>query len=139
MREKFLPVIVLITALILETSLTTLPLIVGVFIFLTVVLRQNWIFPAAFFTGIIFDILSLRAIGGTSIFLTLMIFIIYLYENKFETATFPFIFIFSFISSFIFLIILGYQNFFIQSFVVSILTALFFQLLFSDRRDKINS
>ena len=127
MIEKVLPIILLIIALFFEVSITSLPLLVGVLIFLAVSVRKDWVFLAAFLIGLIFDILTLRTIGTTSLFFTILIFLIFSYENKFEIATLPFIFISTFLFSFLFLIFLGFGNLLLQSLTVSILTLLLFK------------
>ncbi|MEX2007150.1 MAG: hypothetical protein WD992_00030 [Candidatus Levyibacteriota bacterium] len=145
MREKILGqekavwvfMLILVLALFLEVSSTTLPLIIGVFVLLAVTFRRGWVFIAAFVSGLIFDILTLRTIGTTSVFLIILIFLIFLYENKFETETIPFVFISSFLASFIFLIVLGFSNLLLQAFLVSIFASVLFQLLSAPWRDKI--
>ena len=91
MRENILPedksawIFILAGALALffEISVTTLPLIVGVFVLLAVIFRKSWVIVLAFVAGIIFDALTFRAIGTTSAFLIFLIFLIFAYENKF--------------------------------------------------------
>lgn len=128
MREKIIPAVLLALTLFVEVSLTSLPFLVGVLIFLAVTYRKDWVFPAAVLVGLVFDILTLRTIGTTSIFLALLVFLIFIYENKFETETVPFVFISTFIASFIFLIFLGFSNLVAQSLIVAFLTALLFRL-----------
>ncbi len=129
--------LVLFLALFFEISLTTLPLIVGVLILLAVIFRKSWVLVFAFLTGLIFDILTLRTIGTTSAFLTVMIFLIFVYENKFETESPLFVFVSTFLSSILFLIFLGFGNVFLQAFIVSSVCTLSFRLLFTSRRGKI--
>lgn len=126
-----------ILALFFEISATTLPLVIGVFVLPAIIIRANWVFIAAFFAGLIFDMLTFRAIGTTSAFLIFLIFLIFLYENKFEIETLPFVFISTFLSSVAFLIFLGYSNLLPQAFLVSLLTSIFFKFLSASWHDKI--
>lgn len=128
MREKLIPIIFLAAVVFLQTF-ATLPVSVGALVLLAVLFRQNWIFIAAFLTGLIFDILTLRTLGLTSVFLVFLVFLIFLYQNKFEIQTVPFVFISTFLASFIFLIILGYQGQFFQALLVSLGTSLVFRLI----------
>ncbi|MBI2195874.1 MAG: hypothetical protein HYU48_02415 [Candidatus Levybacteria bacterium] len=145
MREKILEqkksvwVFILIIALSIffETSVTTLPLIVGTFVLFAVILQRDWVFVAAFLSGLIFDILTLRTIGTTSIFLIVLIFTIFLYKNKFEIETIPFVFIACFFASFIFLITAGFSNLLLPAFIVSIFASVLFRLLSAPLRGKI--
>ncbi len=131
--------LVLFLALFFEISATTLPLIVGVLILLVVIFRKSWVLVSAFLTGLVFDILTLRTIGTASAFLTVMIFLIFLYENKFETESPLFVFVSTFLFSILFLIFLGFGNVFLQAFIVSSVCTLSFWLLLSARRGKIRS
>jgi len=145
MRENILPkdqsawifILAAVLALFFEISATTLPLIIGVFVLTAVIFRKNWVFAAAFLVGLIFDILTFRAVGTTSAFLIFLIFLIFLYENKFEIETLPFVFVSTFLSSFAFLIFLGYGNLLPQAFLVSLVTSIFFQFLSASWHDKI--
>ncbi len=133
MRDKLFPISLLLFAFFFEISITTLPLIIGAFILLAVIWRSNWIFFAAFIAGIFFDILTFHSIGITSIFLVLLVFLIFLYQNKFEIETLPFVFLSSFIASGAFLIFQNYNNIFLQSFIVGIIVLGIFKLLSSQK------
>lgn len=136
MIEKVLPkensawiyIAFLLLSLFFEISATTMPFIIGALILLAVTFRKNWVFLAAFLVGLIFDILALRTIGTTSLFFIILIFLIFIYENKFETETVPFVFVSTFLFSFSFLIFLGFSNVILQSLVSAIVTALIFRL-----------
>lgn len=132
-------ILVLILALFFEISVTTLPLVIGAFILLAIIFRKSWVFVAAFFAGLVFDIMTFRAVGSTSAFLIFLIFMVFLYENKFEIETLSFVFISTFLSSVAFLIFLGYGNLLPQAFLVSLLTSIFFQFLSASWHDKISS
>ncbi len=129
MREKIFPILFIILVTFLEITVTTLPLIIGTFILLTVVFRQNWIFVAAFLTGIIFDILTIRTIGTTSTFLVFMVFLIFLYQNKFEIQTIHFVFVSTTIASVLFLVFLGFSSVILQALLVGVVTTVLFGLL----------
>lgn len=103
-------VILLILALILEASLTSLPLILLILLVLTIVYRKKEVFFLAFFFGIYFDMLSFKTIGTTSLFLITFLFLVLLYQRKFEIATNNFVLISSFLGSFGFLFVLGYTS-----------------------------
>jgi len=66
--------------------------------------KKNLGFPAAFLTGAVLDILLLNPLGKTSLFLVVFLFIILLYDKKFDIQTFPFVFLASFIGSFVYFI-----------------------------------
>lgn len=128
MKEKILSIGFFTLVLFIETSITTLPLLIGGLVFFAVTSRKDWVFLIAVITGFIFDVLTLRTIASTSIFFTILVFLIFIYENKFETETVLFVFLSTFISSFIFLIFLGFGNLILQSLVVATLTSLIFRL-----------
>ncbi|PIP75049.1 MAG: hypothetical protein CO135_00830 [Candidatus Levybacteria bacterium CG_4_9_14_3_um_filter_35_16] len=127
MKTKFFwPVF--ITAFIIEIVLTSTPLVLLMLLNIFVIEKKDWIFLLAFFSGIIFDVVSLRVIGITSIFLITVLFLVGLYEKKFETSSIYFIFTISFISSAIYLEIF-YRFSLVQSLICAFLGGVIFLFL----------
>lgn len=121
-------VILLGFSVLLESSLTTAPLVLSFLIALYLLKREVWIFPLAFFTGVILDSLLLRPFGQTSLFFVMFILLIEIYERKFEIKTFPFVFMSSFLGSLAYLIIFG-GNIFPNVLISAFLAYLFFKIL----------
>lgn len=127
---KFLAVVLLLLALVLEASLTTLPFIFLVSLCLMVVLKENWLFALAFIFGLLFDLLSFKTLGVTSAFLVLFLFLVLLYQSKFEITTGYFVLIASFLGSLLFLFLQGYTYaILVQAIVSSIVGLLLFKLM----------
>lgn len=117
-------------SLILEASVTTLPLVFLTLLCLTVIIRKEWVFALALFAGIILDAVSFRILGQSGIYFVISIFLVILYERKFETATKSFIFISSFLGSFGYLLLFSYGNLIIlQAISSAIIGALIFSFL----------
>ena len=76
--------VLLFFALILEGTLTLLPIVFLILLFFAVSNKNQFIFPLAFISGTFLDLFSLRIIGTTSIFFLIFFFLIFLYERKFE-------------------------------------------------------
>lgn len=133
-------VLFLIISLTLESSITTLPLTLLILLFASVATRSNNIFGLAFLSGLALDLLSFRTIGISSIYFTCFIFVIFLYQKKFEIQTLHFIIIFSFLGSLGYLILIGANNFFIQSIFSAFLSSSsFFTLgIFNRKKLKYN-
>lgn len=98
---------IFIVVFFLELVLTSVPLIFIMLLNLFIFSKKEWVFILAFITGIFFDILSLRSLGYTSMFYISSLFLVSLYERKFETSTIYFIFIMSVILSAVYLILFG--------------------------------
>jgi rod shape-determining protein MreD len=125
---KFLAITLLLLSLVLEISITTIPFIFLVLLCLTVVLRENWLFLLAFIFGLLFDLLSFKTLGVSSAFLTAFMFLVLLYQSKFEITTGYFVLIASFIGSLLFLLLQEYTQFIlIQALVSSIIALLLFK------------
>jgi cell shape-determining protein MreD len=125
---KFLAIILLLLALVLEISITTIPFVFLVLLCLTVVLRENWLFLLAFIFGLLFDLLSFKTLGVSGVFLTAFMFLVLLYQSKFEITTGYFVLIASFVGSLLFLLLQGYtQVILIQALVSSIIALLLFK------------
>lgn len=116
----------LIFAVVLESGITTLPLTLLILIFGGVVIKNNNIFLIAFLSGLALDLLSARTIGLSSIYFVCFVFVIFLYQKKFEIQTLHFIVIFSFLGSLGYLMLIGINNFFIQSVFSTILSSFSF-------------
>lgn len=124
---KFLVSILLLITLILEVSLTTIPLIFLILLVSTVILKENWIFLFAFVFGILFDLISFKTIGISSVYFVIFIFLVLIYQKKFEISTIYFVFASSFLGSFGFLFVLGYNNsILLQAFVSSLIGVFIF-------------
>jgi len=123
-------IILLLLSAFLEGSVTTLPLPLLLFLTAAVVVRKTWIFPAAFLTGFLLDIFLLNPLGKTSLFFVIFLFIILLYDRKFDIQTFHFVFLAAFIGSLIYFIaILHISNILTQALISAIITTLSFWAL----------
>lgn len=109
-------------------TLTTIPMIVAVIICFTVVFKNPWVFIAAILGGLFTDIFFLRTLGSTSLFLVIFVFMIFLYQRRFEIQTMPFVFIGTFLGSVIYLKIFGYDQIFLQSIASSLLAIFLFKV-----------
>jgi cell shape-determining protein MreD len=121
---KFFAIVLLLLTLILEVSLTTIPLLFLVLLCLMVLFKENWLFALAFVFGLLFDLLSFKTIGISSAFFVLALFLVLLYQSKFEIATGYFVVIASFFGSLLFLIISGYTHLIIVQAILSSIIAL---------------
>lgn len=83
--------LLLLTLIVLEGSVTTVPLVLLYLILLTVFTSKHVVFGVAFGAGILIDLLLVRPIGQTSAFYLLFLFFIVLYERKYEMATVPYV------------------------------------------------
>jgi cell shape-determining protein MreD len=128
MTSKFF-FFIFIIAFFSEIVLTSIPLVLIMLLNLFIFSKKEWIFILAFITGILFDIIFLRAIGYTSMFFVSALFLVSLYEQKFETSTAYFIFIMSFVLSAIYLIL--FNRFLLIESVFSAIIGVFMFLLFN--------
>jgi cell shape-determining protein MreD len=127
---KFLAIALLLLALVLEVSLITIPFIFLVLLCLMVLLKENWLFILAFIFGLLFDLLSFKTIGVSSSFLVIFLFLVLLYQSKFEITTGYFVLIAAFLGSFLFLFLQGYMHLIIvQAVASSIIGLLLFKTM----------
>lgn len=122
----------------LEITITSMPLLLLVFLFFWLATRDPIIFVFAFVVGIFFDLQSVGTIGVSSLFFVLFLGVIVLYERKFEIETFPFVFATSVIGSCLFLLLLGYHHVLEQSLLTGLIAvALFWGLItFNTKKTK---
>lgn len=124
-------IIVLLLSTILP-SITTIPVVFVVLLCLFVVMRKSWILPLALVAGLLMDFSSLNLVGKTSLFFIISLFLVLLYERKFEVKTLPFVAISSFVGSAGYLVLFGYDHLIQQSLVSAILAVLIFKFLISN-------
>lgn len=124
---KFFLFFLLILSLILESSVTTLPLVFVALLVFTLTNKKNYVFLLAFIVGIIFDALSFRLLGLSSIYLTLALFLVLIYQSKFEIMSINFVLISSFVGSLGFLLFLGLgDNILFQAIFSSLIAVVLF-------------
>jgi len=114
-------------AILFEGTITSIPIVLDVLLVFYILKRKSRIFITAFILGIILDVFMVRTLGLTSIFFIAFIFVVFLYERKFETVTYPFVFFASFLGGFFYLWIFKYDHIFVQAVVSSIITVLLFK------------
>lgn len=117
-------------AVVLEVSVTTIPFIFLALLFLTILYRNYWVYVIGFSLGLLLDILGFRSLGLTSTFFLVFMFLVLAYQAKFEIFTLPFIFISSFLGSFLYLRLFVVQGFpLTESLFSSLIAVGFFVLL----------
>lgn len=126
---KYLIYLLLFLLIIIESSITTMPWVLMFLIFFAVFVRSEVVFVMAFMSGVFIDILTLRPIGITSIFFLVILFLILLYERKFEIGTVYFVTIATFISSLLYFIVFPSSNIFSQIAICVILSFAFYILV----------
>ena len=115
--------------IIVLNSLTTIPFSIAAIAVSTVLFKKSWVFFAAFILGLFLDLFLLRPLAQTSLFFVLFVFIIWLYERKFETQTITFVFFTAFLGSLTYLLLFGYNQVLMQAFINALLAVLFFKFL----------
>lgn len=112
-------VLLFILALLLESTLTTVPLVLLALLCLAVARKKTWIFPLAFFSGILLDILLVRVVGLTSLFFLVYLFFVLLYDRKYEIRTLPFIMVSAFVGTLLYGVLFSLPMLFIQAIISS--------------------
>lgn len=112
---------------IIVSAISTIPFSIGLLAVATVLFKKSRVFFLALGLGLFLDLISIRPLGYTGLVLIIFVFLIRLYERKFETQTVAFVFISSFLGSLVYLMIFGYNNVLIQSLVNALATILLFR------------
>lgn len=124
--KYFLIFLLLFFCLLLQITYLQVPLVLLALLALTVVFQQEWIFPIALICGVFVDQLAFRTVGISSLFFLAFLFLVFLYEQKFELRTLSFMFVMSFFGSGIYLLIFGSTNLLMQVFLSTMLGAVIF-------------
>ncbi len=124
---KTISVILLTLALIIESTITTIPLILLCLLTLTAVFREKFIFVLAFIFGLLLDLAMLKPVGFSSIIFEIYIFLIFMYQSKLEITTSNFIIVASFLGSVAFLLLNGlFRNIILESIVSTLVGIMIF-------------
>lgn len=117
MKTAFLGLIGLLffVSLFLEGTVTTLPLVLLFLLALGIARQDEAVFVLALLAGILLDILALRPVGETGIFYVVFLFLVLLYDRKYEIHSLPFMVVSSFLGSFVYLLLFVRQEIFLQS------------------------
>lgn len=121
--------LLLFIAILLEATITSLPLGFIVLLCGAVVYKQTGVLVIAFVSGLVLDILLFRIVGTTSLFFLVMLLLAFLYERKFEIQSIPFVAVFSFIGSLAYCLIFIKSEILLQAIVSCIFTITLFLVL----------
>lgn len=119
-------ILFLFVLLFLESTVTTMPITLGFLLLIHIAQKDYFVFPLAFFSGLLLDILLVRSLGATSIFYVLFLCFVFMYEKKFEVQTPLFVFFALFLGSIGYLWVVGYKSILLSA----VVTAIFFSALF---------
>ena len=108
-------------------AVTTTPFSVSLLVVSIIIFKKSWVFFAALAIGLLLDLVNIRPLGYTSLAFTIFVFLIRLYERKFETQTFAFVFIATFLGSLAYLFVFHYPSVFLESFTAALLSVLLFR------------
>ena len=110
----FIFFLLLCLAIILESTITTLPLVFIVLFFSAVVFDTPALFVWSFLSGLVLDTLLFQPLGESSIFFLACLALAWLYERKFEIRSIPFMLVFSFLGSMGYIWLFGGSDIFLQ-------------------------
>lgn len=126
MVKRFFLLIVCLFGAFFEATVTTLPVLLCLLVVISIHEKSNKIFVLAFISGIILDVMRVDPIGLRSIFYIIFLFLIFLYERKFETDSWPFVLVAVFLGSIIYMPLFGSENILLQSVAAGGFSVLFF-------------
>lgn len=98
-----------------EGTLTSLPLVLVCLLCLMIMKRDESVFILAMIAGLLLDILSLRPLGSTCLFFIIFVFLLLLYQRKYEIDSYPFVGFSAFCGTLLFLAIFGEGNIVLES------------------------
>ncbi len=121
----------LILALILESTIIKAPLVLSVIAAISSIEKVETVFLVAFITGFVLDVISFSSPGIRSLFLISFVFMIYFYERKFEINNLLFVVFSSVVGSFIYIVLIYPNSFFLLQMGISVLTSVLVFIILS--------
>ncbi len=128
----FLPILVF--GILLESSVISMPLLFNILLVWFILSKDTGVFFLAFVAGIVLDTLLVQKMGISSLYSIVAIFIVILYEKKFETQTVPFVVLSSFLGSLGYLLITHQQYIVQQAFLSALLSSVVFYRIYTQTR-----
>ncbi len=128
---KYILLIFFLLSLFLESSVTTIPFVFIVLLSFFVLERKEWVLFLALITGFFLDAITFRPLGLSGLFFSVFLFIVFIYERKFEIATVPFVLTASFIGSLFYLWIFYSKGIVVLESVFSAILGVLVFVLFS--------
>lgn len=116
-----LSAVFIIAAVIAESTITTIPLTLAVLTVYMILHKKTRYFYAAFAAGLVLDSLAVRVLGSTSAFFVIWLYLVILYDRKYEIRTGVFVFLSLFFGSIIFMYIFKYNYIFLNAFIGSVM------------------
>lgn len=121
-----------------EGTRVSMPVTINVLLLSYVIARESFVFVGAVIAGIILDLILARTIGVESLLFLMLLFLVVLYERKFEIQTIPFIFLSSLAASSL-VFVLHYNYFsFLPVFSMAFLAVFGFRIALTFKVKKIN-
>jgi|WetSurMetagenome_2_1015567.scaffolds.fasta_scaffold581908_2 cell shape-determining protein MreD len=99
---KIIITLLFFLALLLESTVIHLPLILILLLILFVNNKSYNVFILAFFLGLLLDIMTVQRLGTSSLFFLVFLFLVYLYDRKYRIKTLPFVSIAAGIAAFLY-------------------------------------
>lgn len=121
--------ICLVLAILLEGTLTSLPLVIMLLLIIGTQMRSNDVFFVGFFSGLLLDVLLVRPLGETSVYFLVVLFLLFLYDRKYEVSSPLFVTLVTFIASSIYVLIFPVPGSFFQIVVVTLMAFLGYSAL----------
>ena len=83
--------LLLLVTLMLEGTIIVLPLSLSVLLIMYVLSKDTRIVFVGLVAGLVLDAMLVRQFGLTSLFISVFLLVVHLYERKFEVTTYPFV------------------------------------------------
>ncbi len=123
---RYLYIGLFVLSFLCESSLTTIPFTLIFLLIFTILTRNSIVFAIALFFGFLLDVVTLKPVGQSGLFYILFLFLILLYQRKYEINSLPFVFWSSFLGSLAYLLVFRYPNILVQSFFSSLFAGILY-------------
>ncbi|HUD44000.1 MAG TPA: hypothetical protein VMR41_00470 [Patescibacteria group bacterium] len=103
--RQYIFLVILCLFTFIEGTVTTMPLVLALLIAYAVCTQKEDVYFLAFISGLLIDLFQSRVVGVTSVFFLCSVFLVLLYQRKYEIASYPFIGLSALLLSFFYLLI----------------------------------
>ncbi len=118
--------LLLIIAFLLETTIVSFPFVFVVLLVGSVLWPNAGMLVLGCAVGLLLDSIGFRTLGATGLFFLISLFIVFLYQQKFEIQTLPFVCIIAAVGSCIYILLFSYQFVLLQVILCSVFAGVIF-------------
>jgi cell shape-determining protein MreD len=123
---KYLTLLSIFFLTILESTFLSFPFLFVGLLLSTLFIKTGAIFSFALVSGILLDLLAVRPLGATGLFFVVFLYLVQLYDRKYEITSVTFVGVASFLGCYFYFWVFGEHDILFRSVISALITSILF-------------